>query len=139
MAGGASTGSTGEGWGGQWIIGSGQSAGMIFVGTNNKDPYVSACTPGPDLWSGSATALNVTTGAWIWGFQANAHELWDYDCSWYWGMANETISGVNTEVLLKTCKNGYLYEINAVTGNLIWAWDPPAGTEAPGSSRCPVC
>ncbi len=139
MDGGASTGSTGEGWGGQWIVGSGQSAGMVFVGTNNKDPYASACTPGPDLWSGSFMALNVTTGAWIWAFQANAHELWDYDCSWYWGMANETISGVNTEVLLKTCKNGYLYEMNAVTGNLIWAWDPPAGTEAPGSSRCPVC
>jgi len=75
----------------------------------------------------------------IWGFQANAHDLWDYDCSWYWGMANETISGVNTEVILKTCKNGYLYEINAVTGNLIWAWSPPSGVVTPGQARCPVC
>jgi hypothetical protein len=26
-----------------------------------------------------------------------------------------------------------------VTGNLIWAWDPPVGTETAGPSRCPVC
>jgi len=134
-----STGSTGSGWGGQWIVGSGQSAGMVFLGTNNKDPYVGPCTPGPDLWSASTLALNMTTGQIIWGFQANAHDLWDYDCSWYWGMANETISGVNTEVILKTCKNGYLYEINAVTGNLIWAWSPPSGVVTPGAARCPVC
>jgi len=84
-------------------------------------------------------ALNVTTGAWIWAFQTTSHDIWDYDCSWWQGLANATIAGVNTEVLLKTCKDGYLFEFNALTGNLIWAWDPPSGTETPGSSRCPLC
>jgi outer membrane protein assembly factor BamB len=135
ITGGQSTGSTGAGWGGAWLLGSGQTAGMAFVSTNNKDPWVGPCTPGPDLWSASLLALNVTTGAWVWGFQANAHDLWDYDCSWWQGMGNETISGVNTEVIFKTCKNGYLYEINAKTGNLIWAWNPPQ-SEIP---RCPYC
>jgi PQQ enzyme repeat/PQQ-like domain len=139
ITGGDSTGSTGSGWGGAWVVGSGQTAGMVFLGSNNKDPYDSPCTPGPDLWSASALALNVTTGRIIWGFQATPHDLWDYDCSWYQALANVTLSGVNTEVLLKTCKNGYLYEINAVTGNLIWAWSPPAGVVTPGPSRCPVC
>ena len=139
ITGGASTGATGAGWGGQWVVGSGQTAGMVFVDTNNKDPYASPCTPGPNLWSAATLALNMSTGQIIWGFQANAHDLWDYDCSWSETMANETISGVNTEVILKTCKNGYLYEINALTGGLIWAWDPPSGTESPGPSRCPVC
>ena len=137
--GGGSTGSTGDWWGGAWIVGSGQSAGMVFVGTNNKDPFAGPCNPGPDLWSASVIALNITTGAWIWALQTTAHDLWDYDCSWWGGMTNETIAGVNTEVVLKTCKDGYLFEINAVTGNLIWAWDPPSGTETPGPSRCPLC
>ncbi len=138
--GGGSTGSTGSGWGGAWVVGSGQTAGMVFVSTNNKDPYVGPCTPGPDLWSASTLALNMTTGQIIWAFQANAHDLWDYDCSWYQAIANETISGVNTEVILKTCKNGYLYEINAQTGNLIWAWSPPSnGVVTPGQARCPEC
>ena len=137
--GGGSTGSTGDAWGGAWIVGSGQTAGMVILGTNNKDPFAGPCTPGPDLWSASVIALNMSTGAWVWAFQTTAHDNWDYDCSWYQGLANATINGVNTEVVLKTCKDGYLFEINAQTGNLIWAWDPPSGTETPGSSRCSLC
>jgi hypothetical protein len=137
--GGGSTGSTGDAWGGAWIVGSGQSAGEVILGTNNKDPFAGPCTPGPDLWSASVIALNVTTGAWIWAFQTTTHDNWDYDCSWYQELANATIAGVNTEVLIKTCKNGYLYEFNAQTGNLIWAFDPPSGMETPGTSRCPLC
>jgi len=137
--GGGSTGSTGAWWGGAWVLGSGQTQGMVIVGTNNKDPFADPCTPGPDLWSASYMALNITTGAWIWAFQTTAHDNWDYDCSWYGGMANETINGVNTEVILKTCKDGYLFETNALTGALIWAWDPPSGIETPGSSRCSLC
>src|SRR5271169_615351 len=58
--GGGSTGSTGDAWGGAWIVGSGQSAGMVILGTNNKDPFAGPCTPGPDLWSASVIALNIT-------------------------------------------------------------------------------
>jgi hypothetical protein len=121
------------------VVGSGQSEGIVFLGTNNKDPFTGPCNPGPDLWSASVIALNMTTGAWIWAFQTTAHDIWDYDCSWWQGLANATIAGVNTEVLLKTCKDGYLFEFNALTGNLIWAWDPPSGIETPGSSRCSLC
>ncbi|HKT22275.1 MAG TPA: PQQ-binding-like beta-propeller repeat protein, partial [Nitrososphaerales archaeon] len=142
ITGGASTGSTGSGWGGSWVVGAGQTAGMVFVATNNKDPYTGPCTPGPDLWSAAALALNTTTGKIIWGFQANAHDIWDWDCSWYQALANVTISGANTPVLFKTCKNGYLYELNALTGDLIWAFSPPSGAGGgvtPGPARCPVC
>jgi hypothetical protein len=137
--GGGSTGSTGSGWGGAWLMGSGQSTGMVFVPTNNKDPFTGPCNPGPDLWSASILALNDTSGKIVWGLQTTAHDIWDYDCSWYQGMVNETINGVNTEVVLKTCKNGYMYEINALTGMLIWAWNPPANAVTPGASRCPLC
>jgi len=137
--GGGSTGSTGDAWGGSWVVGSGQSAGMVFLGTNNKDPFAGPCNPGPDLWSAAVIALNMTNGHWIWAFQTTAHDIWDYDCSWWQGLANATIAGVNTEVLMKTCKDGYLFEFNALTGNLIWAFDPPSGIETPGSSRCPLC
>jgi glucose dehydrogenase len=71
----------------------------------------------------------------VWGFQALAHELWDYDCSWWQALGNETVNGVNTQVLWKTCKNGYLYELNAQTGALIWSWTPPTNIEA----RCHFC
>jgi len=133
--GGSSTGSTAAGWGAPWLLGSGPTAGLAYVNTNNKDPYNSPCTPGPDLWSAAILALNDTTGQWVWGFQASAHELWDWDCSWWQALGNETVSGANTPVLWKTCKDGYLYELNALTGALIWAYTPPQNVLA----RCPYC
>jgi outer membrane protein assembly factor BamB len=132
---GAQTGSTAAGWGAPWLLGSGPTDGLAFVNTNNKDPYGGPCTPGPDLWSASILALNVTNGNWVWGFQAIAHDLWDYDCSWWQALGNETINGVNTPVLWKTCKAGYLFELNALNGNMIWAWTPTTSIEY----RCTYC
>jgi len=134
--GGMSTGSTAAGWGAPWMLGTGATSGLAYVNTNNKDPYGnSSCSPGPNLWSAALLALNETNGNIVWGFQANAHDLWDYDCSWWQAMGNETINGVNTQVIWKTCKGGYLFELNALTGAMIWAWTPPASIEA----RCQYC
>jgi hypothetical protein len=133
--GGHSPGSTAAGWGGPWLLGTGPTAGLAFVNTNNHDPYTTPCTPGPDLWSASILAINETNGNWVWGFQSYAHEGWDYDCSWWQALGNETVNGANTQVIWKTCKDGYLYELNAVTGNLIWAWTPPFSIEP----RCVWC
>ena len=130
--GGESTGSTASGWGGQWLLGTGPTLGYAFVNTNNPDPYNSICTPGTKLWSASVLALNETNGNWIWGFQTSSHDEWDLDCSWWQGLGNETVNGANTQVLWKLCKNGYLYELNAVNGKMIWAYTPPI-------SSIPVC
>ncbi len=132
---GSSTGSTASGWGGSWILGTGATADYAFVNTNNPDPYNSACTPGPLLWSASALALNVTNGHWIWGFQTSAHDTWDLDCSWWQALGNETVNGATTQVLWKLCKNGYLYELNALNGNMVWAYTPPASS----IPRCQYC
>jgi len=133
--GGSSTGSTAAGWGGAFVLGSGPTAGYAFVATNNPDPYNSPCTPGPELWAAAVLALNDTNGNWIWGFQTSAHDLWDLDCSWWQALGNETVNGAPTQVLWKLCKNGYMYELNAVNGNMIWAYTPPI-TAIP---RCQYC
>ena len=131
--GGLSSGSTAAGWGAPWLLGVGPTAGWAFVNTNNPDPYNSPCVPGPELWSASVLALNETNGNWIWGFQTSSHDVWDLDCSWWQGLGNETVSGVNTQVLWKLCKDGYMYELNAQTGSLIWAYTPPIAS----IPRCP--
>src|SRR6267143_7168098 len=133
--GGGSTGGTAAGWGAPWLLGTGLTNGLAFVNTNNRDPYNSPCINGPNLWSASVLALNVTNGKWVWGFQTEAHEVWDWDCSWWQGLGNQTIGGVNTQVLWKTCKGGYVYELNAQTGALIWSWTPPTNYAV----RCHWC
>ncbi|MDA4118684.1 MAG: PQQ-binding-like beta-propeller repeat protein, partial [Thaumarchaeota archaeon] len=131
--GGQSTGAVGQGWGGSWVVD--QKTGFTYVNTGNRAPYVGSCNPGPDLWASAVMALNDQSGQWVWGFQTSAHDEWDYDCSWYQGLGNETINGATTEVLFKTCKNGYVYELNAANGKMIWAWTPPT-TILP---RCAYC
>jgi outer membrane protein assembly factor BamB len=135
FTGGGSTGSTGAGWGAPWLVGTGPTAGLAFVNTNNRDPYSGPCVTGPGLWSAALLALNETNGQWVWGFQAIAHDVWDYDCSWWQAMGNETVNGVNTQVIFKTCKAGYLFEINAATGKMIWAFTPPLSI----LNRCQWC
>jgi len=112
-----------------------EKTGLAYVNTGNKGPYASACTPGPDLWAAAVLAINDKTGQFVWGFQGVAHDSWDYDCAWNQMLGNETVSGVSTEVLWKTCKAGYLFELNAATGALIWSWTPPT-SDIP---RCPAC
>ena len=131
--GGNSPGAVGAGWGAPWLLD--QKTGLTIVNTGNRGPYNGACNPGPDLWQAAVMALNDTNGKWIWGFQTSAHDEWDWDCSWWQAMGNQTINGVNTEVVWKTCKTGYLVELNANTGALIWAWTP-ATSIVP---RCPYC
>jgi len=130
---GMSTGAVGQGWGGSWVVDS--RTGIAYLNTGNRGPYTGSCNPGPDLWASAIMALNDQTGQWIWGFQTSAHDMWDYDCSWYQGLGNTTVAGVSTEVLWKTCKNGYLFELNAASGKMVWAWTPPF-TTLPRCSSC---
>ncbi len=131
--GGKSPGGVGLGWGASFLVN--EKTGLMYFGTNNKGPYDSGCTPGPDLWAAALLAINDTSGKFVWGFQGTAHDLWDNDCSWNQALVNETIGGVLTPVVLKTCKNGYLYSLNAATGQMYWSFTPPV-KQVP---RCPLC
>lgn len=109
----------GAGWGGSWAID--EKSGIAYVSTSTATPDWNATQrPGLDLWSDSVLAINLSSGNMVWGFQAIPHPLGDFDCSWNVVLANATISGQNTPVVYKGCKNGYIFALNAKTGKLIW-------------------
>jgi len=70
--------------------------------------------------------LNLTTGKLIWGFQTMPHALGDFDCSWNVMLANQTIGGQTVPVVYKGCKSGYVFALNASTGEMLWYLRPPA-------------
>src|SRR5207249_7100249 len=114
----------GPGWGGSWALD--PSTGIAYVGTAQPSPDWNATTrPGPNLWSDSVMAIDVTTGKLVWAFQTTAHDLWDWDCSWSVMLANATVNGQMTKVVYKACKNGYFYALDAATGNMLWYFNPP--------------
>ncbi len=95
--------------------------GIAYVGTAQTSPDFNASTrPGPNLWTNSILAINITNGKFIWGFKAVPHDMWDYDCSWNVILHNATINGVTQPTVFKGCKNGYVYALSAKTGQLLW-------------------
>ncbi|MDA4115437.1 MAG: PQQ-binding-like beta-propeller repeat protein [Thaumarchaeota archaeon] len=112
-------------WGGAWAID--EETGVAYVGTNVPGPDWNATyRPGPNLWSASVLAINMTTGRMLWGFQAIPHALGDFDCSWNVMLANETINGQSTPVVFKGCKDGYIFALNGNTGSMLWFLKPPS-------------
>ena len=100
--------------------------GMVFVSTSQASPdWNGTYRPGPDLYADSVIALNATTGDMIWFYQTTPHDLYDFDCGWNTVLGSVTQGGTTQEAVFKACKNGYLYALNALTGKLIWDFDPP--------------
>jgi hypothetical protein len=113
------------GWGGAWAMDS--KTHIAYVATDQPSPDANATVRlGPNLWSDSVLAIDTQTGKVVWAFQTTSHDLYDWDCSWGVILANATIGGQKQEVVIKGCKNGVFYEMNAQTGALIWAFRAPS-------------
>lgn len=115
----------GTGWGGSWAVD--ESTGLAYVATAQVGPDFNATLrPGPNLWSASILSLDDRTGKIVWAFQTEPHDLWDFDCSWNVVLANATINGAQHKAVIKGCKNGWLYALDAATGALFWAFYSPS-------------
>jgi len=112
------------GWGGSSALD--PTTGMFYVGTGQPSPDWNATDrPGPNLWTDAILAIDGTSGKIVWGFQSAPHDLWDVDCSWNVILANATIAAQTQKVVLKACKIGYLFALDAATGKMLWSFSAP--------------
>jgi outer membrane protein assembly factor BamB len=124
---------TDGGWGGSDA--SDPQTGIVYVGTGQPSPDWNATTrPGLDLWSSSVLAIDELTGRLVWAFQTSPHDLGDYDCSWSVMLANAAVGGQTQKVVMKGCKNGYFYGLDAATGKMLWYFDAPSIERAAASA-----
>jgi len=124
---------TDGGWGGSDAYD--PQTGIVYVGTGQPSPDWNATTrPGLDLWSSSVLAIDETTGKLVWAFQTSPHDLSDYDCSWSVMLANATVNGQTQKAVMKGCKNGYFYALDAATGKMLWYFDAPTILRATASA-----
>jgi quinohemoprotein ethanol dehydrogenase len=96
----------------------------IYVGTANASPYdPEARSPGggDNLYTASIVALDADTGKYVWHYQINPRDSWDYDCTQQMTLATLTIAGKPRKVLLQAPKNGFFYVLDRQTGKLISA------------------
>ena len=96
----------------------------IYVGTANAAPYdAEARSPGggDNLYTASIVALDADTGKYVWHYQVNPRDSWDYDCTQQMTLTTLTIGDKHRRVLMQAPKNGFFYVLDRETGKVISA------------------
>jgi alcohol dehydrogenase (cytochrome c)/quinohemoprotein ethanol dehydrogenase len=97
---------------------------LIYFGTGNglawSRKYRSE-DKGDNLFLSSIIAVDADTGAYVWHYQVNPGEEWDYDAVGQLTLAELTIDGQKRHVLMQANKNGFFYVLDRKTGELISA------------------
>jgi len=122
-------------WSGEyWKTGSGGTAwngitfdpelNRIYVGTGNGGPYdpaVRSPGDGDNLYIASIVALDADSGKYVWHYQANPREGWDYKCTANMISATVSIDGKPRKLLMQAPTNGFFYVLDRESGKLISA------------------
>lgn len=115
---------------GQWKIGGGTVWGwisydvqtnLIYYGTSNPGPWNPTQRPGDNKWTATVFARDADTGLAKWAVQYNPHDLHDYDGVNEHVLADLEIDGKTRKVLLHPDRNGYMYVVDRLTGEIISA------------------
>ena len=105
-----------------WVTGAyDPEINTLFWGTGNPGPWNSDLRKGDNKWSSSLLALNPDTGEIKWGFQYTPNDAWDYDGNNGPLLMDVTIDGEPRKVAVQANRNGFLYVIDRVTGEFIYA------------------
>ncbi|MEO0061543.1 MAG: hypothetical protein RLZZ08_103 [Pseudomonadota bacterium] len=98
--------------------------GRIYLGTGNGSPWnpkIRNPKGGDNLFLASIVALDAKTGKYLWHYQENPNEAWDYNSTMDIELATLPIDGQDRQVILHAPKNGFFYVIDRKTGKLISA------------------
>lgn len=96
----------------------------VYIGVGNGAPWnqrIRSPGGGDNLFLCSIVALDAGTGEYIWHYQANPGETWDYNSAMDMALARLTIDGAERRVLLHAPKNGFFYVIDRDSGRLLSA------------------
>jgi quinohemoprotein ethanol dehydrogenase len=96
----------------------------IYIGTGNGSPWnanVRSPGGGDNLFLCSIVALDAKTGKYVWHYQVNPAESFDWNAAMDITLATLTIDKKPRKVLMQAPKNGFFYVIDRETGKLISA------------------
>ena len=97
---------------------------LLYIGTGNGDPWprkIRNPQIEDNLFTSSIVALNPDTGEYVWHYQENPGDEWDYDSDEQIVLADLKLNGQLSHVLLHAPKNGFFYVLDRATGKLLSA------------------
>jgi len=91
---------------------------LVFFGTGNAEPWNprTADRAGDSLYTSSIVAVNADTGEYGWHYQETPEDRWDYDSNAQIMVADRTLDGKPTQVVMPAPKNGDVADRGAVGG-----------------------
>lgn len=108
----------GAAWG---LMAVNNKTGVIYFSTGHpSDGYEASLRPGPNLYTDCLIALNTTNGKMLWYYQMTSHDITEHEGGWSVTLANATINGTPTPVVIQAAKDNYVYVINAATGKPVY-------------------
>jgi quinohemoprotein ethanol dehydrogenase len=123
-------------WGGEWwkVGGGGGTVwdGMtydakfnrVYLGVGNSGPYdprVRSPGNGDNLFLASIVALDADTGRYVWHYQVNPREAWDYKACANMILGTLDVDGQPRDVLMQSPTNGFFYVLDRKDGRLLSA------------------
>ena len=97
---------------------------LLYIGTGNgttwSEKYRSP-EGGDNLFTCSIIALRLSTGEYVWHYQQDPGDEWDFDSDEDMILADLTIDGHRRKVLMQAPKNGFFYVLDRTNGELISA------------------
>ena len=97
---------------------------LLYIGTGNGDPWarkIRNAQVEDNLFASSIIALRPDTGEYVWHYQENPGDEWDYDSAEQIILADLRMDGQVRQVLLHAPKNGFFYVLDRATGKLLSA------------------
>jgi PQQ-dependent dehydrogenase (methanol/ethanol family) len=94
---------------------------LFYYSTGNPGTWNPDQRLGDNKWSMTIWARNPDTGKAKWGYQMTPHDAWDYDGVNESILADLTIGGKKTPVLVHFDRNGFAYTMDRTNGTLLVA------------------
>jgi quinohemoprotein ethanol dehydrogenase len=97
---------------------------LLYVGVGNGDPWdhdLRSQGKGDNLFLCSIVALNANTGEYVWHYQTNPGEQWDYKSTADMILADIEHKGQSRKVVMQAPSNGFFYVLDRATGELLSA------------------
>lgn len=97
---------------------------QLYIGTGNGTPWSEKFRSpkgGDNLFTCSIVALKAETGEYIWHYQEDPADAWDFDSDEDIILADLVLDGQPRKVLMQAPKNGFFYVLDRTNGSLISA------------------
>jgi alcohol dehydrogenase (cytochrome c) len=108
------------GGGSSWVTGSyDPELDLVYWGIGNPAPWNPRARKGDNLFTNSIFAIRPKTGERVWYFQATPEDPFDFDAVQTPINATINVDGSPRKVVMQANRSGFLYVLDAKTGQLI--------------------